>query len=72
MVVYVTAAGCDHRHESRSCQPGDTLRHLVEIRTGTARSRPDPGTPAPANFEHAVPYDQGGRAYTQGPMKYPA
>jgi hypothetical protein len=23
---------CDHRHESRACQPNDKLRHLVQVR----------------------------------------
>ncbi len=52
---------CDHRHESRAYQPSDTLRHLVEIRDGTctfpACSRHARG----CDFEHAIPYDQGGR-----------
>jgi hypothetical protein len=52
---------CDHRYESRSYQPSDTLRHLVQIRDGTCTF---PGCSRHAretDFEHAIPYDQGGR-----------
>ena len=35
---------CDHRHESHAYQPNDTLRHLVQVRDGAARSRPAHGT----------------------------
>ena len=57
----VPVTDCDHRHEARGYQPGATLRHLVEIRDGTctfpACSRHARG----CDFEHATPYDRGGR-----------
>jgi hypothetical protein len=57
----VPVTGCDHRHQSRGYQPSDTLRHLVEVRDGEctfpACSRHARG----CDFEHAIPYDQGGR-----------
>jgi hypothetical protein len=57
----VPVTDCDHRHESHAYQPGDTLRHLVEIRDGEctfpACSRHARG----CDFEHATPYDQGGK-----------
>jgi hypothetical protein len=52
---------CDHRYESHAYQPNDTLRHLVQIRdyecTFPACSR----HARESDFEHATPYDQGGR-----------
>src|SRR5262249_11678804 len=36
----VPVTGCDHRHQSHAYQPGDTLRHLVEIRDGTCTFPP--------------------------------
>ena len=53
--------GCDHRHESRSYQPNDTLRHLVQVRDGTCTFPPCSRHARESDFEHAVPYDQGGR-----------
>lgn len=52
----VPVTECDHRYESHSYQPSDTLRHLVEIRDGTC----------------TFPFWPSGRTYTQGPMRYPA
>ncbi len=108
----IPVTDCDHRHESHSYQPSDTLRHLVEIRDGTCTFPFCSRHARACDFEHATPYDQGGRtcacnagarsrrchrakqskgwkveqplpgwhvwttpsgrAYTQGPMKYPA
>jgi Domain of unknown function (DUF222) len=57
----VPAFDCDHRHESRAYQPNDTLRHLVQVRDyectfpGCSRHARE------SDFEHAVPYDKGGR-----------
>jgi hypothetical protein len=52
---------CDHRLESRGYQPGSRLRHLVQVRDG-ACSFPACSRPArESDFEHAVPYGQGGR-----------
>jgi hypothetical protein len=52
---------CDHRYESHSYQPSDTLRHLVEIRDGTCTFPSCSRHARNCDFEHATPYDQGGR-----------
>ena len=52
---------CDHRHESRGYQPNDTLRHLVQVRDGTCTFPPCSRHARESDFEHAVPYDKGGR-----------
>jgi hypothetical protein len=57
----VPVTDCDHRHESHSYQPSDTLRHLVEIRDGTCTFPPCSRHARACDFEHATPYDQGGR-----------
>ena len=52
---------CDHRYESHAYQPNDTLRHLVQIRDGDC-TFPTCSRPArESDFEHATPYDKGGR-----------
>ena len=57
----IPVTDCDHRHESHSYQPSDTLRHLVEIRDGEC-TFPSCSRHAPnCDFEHATPYEQGGR-----------
>ena len=52
---------CDHRYATDAYRPSSLLRHLVQIRDGectfTGCSRPA----RQSDFEHAVPYDQGGR-----------
>ena len=57
----IPVTGCDHRHESRGYQPNDTLRHLVQVRDGTCTFPPCSRHAREADFEHAVPYDKGGR-----------
>jgi hypothetical protein len=52
---------CDHRHESRAYQPGDRLRHLVQVRDYTCTFPTCNRHARDCDFEHAVPYDQGGR-----------
>jgi hypothetical protein len=52
---------CDHRNESHAYQPNDTLRHLVQIRDHTCTFPPCSRHARESDFEHAVPYDQGGR-----------
>lgn len=52
---------CDHRHESDSYQPSDTLRHLVQIRDGHCTFPCCSRHARDCDFEHAVPYDKGGR-----------
>jgi hypothetical protein len=52
---------CDHRHESHAYQPNDALRHLVQIRDGHCTFPPCSRPARESDFEHAVPYDKGGR-----------
>jgi Domain of unknown function (DUF222) len=52
---------CDHRYESRSYKPSDRLRHLVQIRDGTCTFPPCNRHARESDFEHALPYDQGGK-----------
>lgn len=52
---------CDHRHQVASYQPSDRLRRLVQVRDREC-TFPTCSRPAHASdFEHALPYDQGGR-----------
>ena len=57
----IPVTDCDHRHESRGYQPNDTLRHLVQVRDGTCTFPPCSRHARESDFEHAVPYDKGGR-----------
>ena len=57
----IPVTSCDHRHESRGYQPNDTLRHLVQVRDGTCTFPPCSRHARESDFEHAVPYDKGGR-----------
>jgi hypothetical protein len=57
----IPVTDCDHRHESRCYQPSDTLRHLVQVRDGTCTFPPCSRHARESDFEHAVPYDKGGR-----------
>lgn len=52
---------CDHRHESDAYQPNDTLRHLVQVRDYECTFPPCSRHARESDFEHAVPYDKGGR-----------
>ena len=52
---------CDHRYETHGYQPSDRLRHLVQIRDGTCTFPPCNRHARESDFEHAVPYDQGGK-----------
>jgi hypothetical protein len=52
---------CDHRYESHGYQPSGLLRHLVQVRDGQC-TFPCCSRPArESDFEHALPYDKGGR-----------
>lgn len=57
----VPTYACDHRHETRAYQPGDKLRHLVQVRDGTCTFPPCNRHARDSDFDHAQPYDQGGR-----------
>jgi hypothetical protein len=57
----VPVVDCDHRDESPGYRPRARLRHLVEIRDGEC-TYPTCRRPARrCDFEHAVPFEQGGR-----------
>jgi hypothetical protein len=57
----VPVTDCEHRLESPGYRPPARLRHLVEIRDGEC-TFPTCRRPARrCDFEHAVPWDQGGR-----------
>jgi hypothetical protein len=57
----VPTGECGHQHESAGHDPGDLLRHLVNVRDGKC------GFPAcsrhakETDFEHATPFTKGGR-----------
>jgi Domain of unknown function (DUF222) len=52
---------CDHRYESHAYQPNDMLRHLVQIRDGECTFPTCSRHARESDFEHATPYDKGGR-----------
>jgi hypothetical protein len=52
---------CDHRLESHGYQPNDKLRHLVQVRDYACTFPPCSRHARDSDFEHAVPYDKGGR-----------
>jgi hypothetical protein len=52
---------CDHRYETHHYEPSDRLRHLVQIRDGTCTFAPCNRHARDSDFEHALPYDQGGK-----------
>jgi hypothetical protein len=58
---HVPLLDCDHRHETRAYQPGDKLRHLVQVRDGACTFPPCNRHARACDFEHATPYDKGGR-----------
>ncbi len=57
----VAVTDCDHRHETGAYEPGDRLRHLVEIRDGECTWPPCRRAARRSDFEHAIPWQQGGR-----------
>jgi hypothetical protein len=57
----VPTHSCDHRHESHGYQPNDTLRHLVQVRDHACTFPPCSRHARESDFEHARPYDKGGR-----------
>ncbi len=52
---------CDHQHESRAYQPGDRLRHLVQVRDHECTFPTCSRHARESDFEHATPYHRGGR-----------
>ena len=55
---------CDHRYETHAYQPSDKLRHLVQVRDGSCTFPPCSRHARESDFEHALPYDKGGRTCT--------
>lgn len=53
---------CDHRRESHAYQPNSMLRHLVQVRDGTCTFPTCSRHARESDFEHAIPYDKGGRS----------
>ena len=52
---------CDHRHESKGHDPSARLRHLIEVRDGKCSFVTCSRRARESDFEHATPYEQGGR-----------
>jgi hypothetical protein len=52
---------CDHRYEVDSYQPSARLRRLVQIRDRECTFPPCSRPAHKSDFEHAVPYHQGGK-----------
>ncbi|MGH3248184.1 MAG: hypothetical protein ACRDOI_18570 [Trebonia sp.] len=50
-----------HRYESPGYRPGGRLRHLVQVRDGTCTFPSCNRHARESDFEHAQPYDKGGR-----------
>ncbi len=60
-LVPIPVTECDHRYESAGYRPGVLLRHLVEVRDGQCTQPTCVRAARRCDFEHAVPYDRGGR-----------
>jgi hypothetical protein len=57
----VPTHACDHRYQVNSYEPGDRLRRLVQVRDHECTFPPCSRPAHESDFEHAVPYDQGGK-----------
>jgi hypothetical protein len=57
----IPVTSCDHRYQTDAYRPGRLLRHLVEVRDGQCTQPTCVRTARRCDFEHAVPYDKGGR-----------
>jgi len=60
-LIPIPVTDCDHRYQSAGYRPGTLLRHLVEVRDGQCTQPTCVRAARRCDFEHAVPYDQGGR-----------
>jgi hypothetical protein len=60
-IAPVPTYDCDHRNESHAYKPNSALRHLVQIRDYSCTFPPCSRHARESDFEHAIPYDQGGR-----------
>jgi hypothetical protein len=57
----VPTHACDHRHQVNAYEPGERLRRLVQVRDHECTFPPCSRPARESDFEHAVPYDKGGR-----------
>ena len=57
----VPTYSCDHRLESGGHDPGDRLRHLIQVRDGKCSFPACSRHARDCDFEHARPYEEGGR-----------
>lgn len=57
----VPTFACDHARESHAYRANDPLRHLVQVRDGECTFPSCTRHARESDFEHAVPYDKGGR-----------
>jgi hypothetical protein len=57
----VPTHACDHRHQVNAYEPGDRLRRLIQVRDQECTFPPCSRPARDSDFEHAVPYDKGGR-----------
>jgi hypothetical protein len=60
-LIPIPVTSCDHRYETTGYRPGRLLRHLVEIRDGQCTQPTCRRAAQRCDFEHALPYDKGGR-----------
>jgi hypothetical protein len=51
---------CDHRYQVNTYEPGGRLRRLVQVRDHECTFPPCSRPARDSDFEHAIPYDQGG------------
>ncbi|HEX3512713.1 MAG TPA: DUF222 domain-containing protein [Trebonia sp.] len=58
----VPTFACDHRYETHGYRPSAKLRHLVQVRDGTCTFPPCNRHARESDFEHAQPYDKGGKS----------
>ena len=52
---------CDHRHQVSTYEPSERLRRLVQVRDHECTFPPCSRPAHESDFEHAVPFDRGGR-----------
>ena len=60
-LIPIPVTGCDHRYETAGYKPSRLLRHLVEVRDGQCTQPTCVRAARRCDFEHATPYDKGGR-----------
>ncbi len=57
----VPTHACDHAYEVSTYQPSERLRRLIQVRDHECTFPPCSRPARESDFEHAVPYDKGGR-----------